>query len=541
MRILILTSSLLVLATSSLCAQISSITFGISGTAGNDQHRADFNNFPDVPKPEAQFRDTAELGWRVGLVAEYPFGKFLSGGIQLNYRSISAAFQAHEETVVGIVGVPTLAIIRHQLNTQVRLVEIEPFISLNPFAGLRVQTGLSLGFPISSEYDQSQQIAEPEGVGFINTPEPFTGSVPNLSNPLLAITARVGYEIPINARGSLRLRPEISVQQTLGTIVQETEWKTTSLRGGIALLFGPEREIPVQRDTVYQRDTTSALLFEIEDERVRFVDQTVVEEEIPAENVRLFRTTISERYVLELPRPRPILTGSIETRFVSPEGEELRQATLNIVYKPVERRTLFPRTSVIDTLAETDPPTLRFQTTSVSEAGIAEWQFILSVGAQEIVQEAGTGEPPKNFTVSLEEYEDFAPFLREGIDYRLNLTDEEGQTVTGAEGSIRFTANEAVIEQETHRVEYWLPVSTEGTGVLSPEEGATAIQSSIADLNHVSIRYWGNGTATAAKAHALRIAAALGLSEKAVSLTRVVANTTTTETGGVIVAIRNAN
>lgn len=541
MRVLILTSSLLVLATSSLYAQISSITFGISGTAGNDQHHADFNNLPGVPKPEAQFLDTTGLGWRIGLVAEYPFGKLLSGGMQLNYRPISTTFQADEETVIGIVGVPTLAIIRHQLNAQVRLAEIEPFISLNPFAGLRVQTGISFGFPISSEYNQSQQIAEPEGIGFINNPEPFTGSVPDLSSPLLAISARVGYEIPINARGSLRLRPEVSMQQTLGTIVQETEWKTTSLRGGIALLFGPEREIPVLRDTVYQRDTTSALLFEVEDERVRFVDQTVVEEEIPAENVRLFRTTISERYVLELPRPRPILTGSIETRFVSPEGEELRQATLNIVYKPVERRTLFPRTSVIDTMTQTTPPTLRFQTTTVSEAGIAEWKFFLFVGAQPIEQKAGTGEPPENFTVSLEEYEDFTPFLREGIDYRLSLTDEEGQTVTGAEGSIRFTANEAVIEQETQRIEYWLPVSQKGEGVLSPEDEATAIQSSISDMNQVSIRYWGDGTATVAKAHALRIAAALGLSENAVSPTRIVADTTAIETGGVIVAIHNAN
>lgn len=519
-----------------LSGQPSFLKLGISGGIGNDSHEADFTGFPGVPSPQAPFVGTDGTGWRAGLFADYLFGKFFSAGVRLNYRAIDAEFHADEQTVIGLGGVPTPATIRHSLNSSLRFAEVEPNVTFSPLEGLILQTGLSIGFPTTSSYEQTQRFSAPENIGFIFEPEPFSGTVPSVSDPLLSVTGLIGYEISLNGSGSLRIRPEIAVQKILGEIVQETNWTTTSMRAGLSLVLGPVRHRPVQWDTVYVRDTTTALLFDLTGEQTRLLDRTMTDEEILAESAHIMRTTVTERYVLEIPRPRPMLTGNIETWFVQQDGAQTRQATLAITRRPVERRTLFPRTSSVDTLTETDPPELLFRITTVSEAGILEWKFVLSVGDHLILQRTGTGEPPENLAVSLDEYQDFTPFLRRPITYALELTDEEGQTVSGAEGTVRFTAQESeTIEQEVTRREYWLAVTTGVDNGLSPEEIAAVIRVNIPEGHSVSVRYWYAEDEERVRSYAQKIADGLGLPGEAVLPVKVAVNIGEMLAGGVMV------
>ena len=527
--ILFIASSLL------LSGQPSFLKLGISGSIGNDQHEADFTGFPGVLSPEAPFSGTDGTGWRGGIFADYLFGKLFSAGIRLNYRAVDAEFRADEQTVIGINGVPTPATIRHSLNSTFNVAEVEPTITLSPFDGLILQAGFAIGFPTTSSYQQTQRFSDPDNVRFVEEPEPFSGTIPSLAEPLLSVTGLIGYEIPVNQSGSFRIRPEIGLQRTLGDIVQGTNWRTTSMRAGLSLVLGPVQNRSVRRDTVYVRDTTTALLFDLAEEQTRLLERTMQDEEILAEDARIFRTTVTERYVVEIPRPRPMLTGNIETWFVEPDGSLTRQATLTIRRQPVERRTLFPRTSRVDTLTETNPPELLFKVTTVSEAGIAEWQFVLSVGDHQILRRTGTGEPPENINVSLDEYQDFTPFLRRELTYTLQLTDEEGQTVSGAEGTVRFTAREEEIEREIQRREYWLPVASGMDNSLSPEEIAAVIGVNIPDGHSVLVRYWYASEEEEVRAYATDIASGLGLSAHSALPVKVVQHNDGTLAGGVIV------
>lgn len=327
-----------ILLTSSAAARSGDVQYGGGISVGEVTHNADFNNLPGVPKPEARFGDTSEVNFALHGFVEIPLGVPFHAGLRAEYQRYEPQFRAFEATTILVSDAPFNTFFTHDLLTELDAFALEPYLAWREPYWPWLTLGAHLSFFTSTYYDQQQRL--PTGTGLVYEFPEKTGAVESM-NWQASLHAGLGYDIPIGGADAV-LRPSVDLFVGLNNIVEETEWKTWSIRGGVALAFGARPDKHIRRDTIFQRDTSMSLTYGIAGERMtlrlRREEQTSVE----GETERYVLIQVFEEWLQEIPAPEPLLTGSVAAKFVGTDGSESDALTLELKPTLVERLVQVP-------------------------------------------------------------------------------------------------------------------------------------------------------------------------------------------------------
>ncbi len=270
--------------------------FGPFIEGGVNGHDVNFQHLPGVPNCCPQF--TAGLGanFSFGVHVDLPVDTGVWFGLTVLRSSLDATIARDEYTPVIVNGVLEDGIIRHEVNSRIRLwgAELHYLVSLG---GRWLGTaGIEGGVISEATYTQQETITDPVGVGtFLDSlgrdshsrvRAQAHGSIPGAASLYLAPTIGVRRELPLNRNGTLLLVPQLTAAAGVTPIASQLTWRASSLRIGASLEIAP-REFYDERHVREEIDTMILPAGHGESPIVRRGLQETHDEERIAGNVRI--------------------------------------------------------------------------------------------------------------------------------------------------------------------------------------------------------------------------------------------------------------
>ncbi|MGE3802395.1 MAG: hypothetical protein AB7H80_15370 [Candidatus Kapaibacterium sp.] len=301
--------------------------YGIYGGLALNRHSTDFRALPGVPNCCPIFTSGSGTGIFGGFLFETPFSHWLLGGARIGYRSFDADLSESEPVYLIVNGDGVDGTIEHNVQATVGGVTFEPEIRLRLTGNLFVNAGPSVAMLLTASYQQREELITPSGSGTFldstgndlrsNFRNQREGDIPDNAPLLLHGNLGLSYEIPLGAKSTYLLVPEISYSHGLNDLVDGLTWKPNALRFGLALKNSP-RPLLMTFDTLFARDTTTRMA-PITTPRLQLVETFNRTEDIDGDTI-LRVTTITERYLLEL--PEPTISGTITAYGLDENGVE---------------------------------------------------------------------------------------------------------------------------------------------------------------------------------------------------------------------------
>lgn len=364
-------------------AQVSPWRVGLYGDLCFNFISGGFNNLPGVGKPPAAFGSTSGAGFGGGAFLTFMPGKLLGGSLRAGYQSLSATQTADEPTFIGINGRPARVIIRHTLVTDFTPIGIDATIIIHPYKQLEIGIGPRLAFVLNSHYQQSQRLIAP--VQFVREPDTLSGPIPAVTSPQIALLARLGWELPLNRRKSVVLMPELSGQLGLTNLASGVTWKASVVTFGVSLGVGGGIEDVIRYDTLYHRDTVTSFSIASSSDQVVLVRRDLADQTVDIVGTKIITTTVTEAYRRDVPRPAPVLAGSIKVRFLLPNGTDTEQISLQIRESLVRSFVALPWTIALPGGTASLPPEVR--TLSAEETKSFTLDGLSGAGAEAIYRQ----------------------------------------------------------------------------------------------------------------------------------------------------------
>ncbi len=233
------------------------LRFSVMGNYAFNRHTADFAELPGIPlfssAPDAlqntkrppNFVNGTGSGFSAGLGIEIPLSERLFLGVRGSYNNRSARLTTTETYPIrSQSGQVTESGSEYRLEAALSAITVEPVLMLNVAGGLNVFAGGSVGWMLRTNFAQSEHILTPDGFGFTpQTLEPTrnasAGVIPNAERLALSAVVGASYDIPLNARGTILLAPELSYTLGLTNLASNLAWKAHQIRAGLALKFSP--------------------------------------------------------------------------------------------------------------------------------------------------------------------------------------------------------------------------------------------------------------------------------------------------------------
>lgn len=221
--------------------------YGIYGGLNYNIHTADFYKLAGIPNCCPAFESGSGLGFNAGFLYEHKIndGFWLSG--RLGLMTLDGILKKNENTTIIIQTGAANGTFEHKLTGSFMNLGLEPSIVYNPFDKVLVSAGARFGLNLTKKFDQIEEIIDPPGTGtFLDslgndshsrTRNIFSGDIPNAIPFQMSLLGSISYELPLNIDGTMILAPEISYYFPITETVQNTSWKISSIRAGIALKF----------------------------------------------------------------------------------------------------------------------------------------------------------------------------------------------------------------------------------------------------------------------------------------------------------------
>lgn len=315
--------------------------YGVLGGYAINMHRADFRALPGVPSCCPEYQNGSGGGPVAGLLAEFPLSTWLLLSFRGSYIGHDALLSEREGVRVIVNGSGRDGAFEHNVDATISSIALEPSVGIELIDDLFLNLGLRAGTYLTKSYSQEERIVDPVDVGtFLDSNgqdsrsrvrNESAGEIPNAASMLLQGTAGFSYELPLNARGTFLLVPEVSYALSLTDVVTGLTWKPDGIRAGLALKYSPapDPEKPLRFDTIVVRDTATRESPGIPSPRVTRVTSSATTERLEGPEVITMRTTVRESYLRELPEPPP-MTCSIAAAGVDDDGNQSAVATLKI-------------------------------------------------------------------------------------------------------------------------------------------------------------------------------------------------------------------
>ena len=273
---------------------------GIYGGININNHTADFYKLAGIPNCCPHFESGSGIGYNAGLLFEYKLNNSFWLGGRLGIMSLDGELTKEEPTTILLETGPAEGKFEHKMTGSFLNAGFEPSIIYNPIGRLQLSAGARFGINLTKEYDQVETITEPNGQGtfldslgndtFSRTRNKYSGEIPDAIPFQMFLNGGISYELPLNREGSLLLVPEVSYYFPITELVNNTDWKVSSLRAGISIKFAPISK-PL-KEKIFRKE--------------ELIDTIRIESELIAENI--FKAGIEDISTIEFESEIEIIT-----------------------------------------------------------------------------------------------------------------------------------------------------------------------------------------------------------------------------------------
>ena len=352
--------------------------FGFYGVGMFEMHSADFVYLrgmePTCCAPSLAatplFGIPASFAGGVGGVIDWRISQLFQLQTRFNASLSSVNFFNSEYIGPGLSPDGTMPVrqnIEHRLSVNTINLNFQPTLGVRLADQLFLDVGVNIALPLALEYVYTDSIRAEGGLGYglyktgNNTFAAQRGSLNNLNlsiGQLFSLSAVGGLQFYIPISRSTFLAPFVRYSYPLtdvlptrsGDVVlsngrdmtpiplRERSWQIASLQAGVAYQWGEGSVNPILRETVYERDTTTAIV-QGGLERVRKIstDKGLVTSE--QNGLVLERTVIHESYVREVPQQSAVKVA-IGVAGIDLDGT--RQANPTVTLEEFESETYHP-------------------------------------------------------------------------------------------------------------------------------------------------------------------------------------------------------
>jgi outer membrane protein OmpA-like peptidoglycan-associated protein len=316
-----------------------------------NMHSANFTQLGNFPNCCPQFSSGTGFGLAYGGVIQFPIQEGFLFETRLGLSDVGATLKRSEDigntlvrrTVAPFDTITQTATVEHTIDSRIQLFTIEPSVRKEIFIpNLYGQLGLSVGIPISSNFDQREQLITPTTSTFVDgrtiRNEFVNQAIPDVTSLFITGVAGLSYRLPIGKYNSIN--PEVRYQYPF-TSIAAVDWKPATLQFGASLLIGilPPIEKVYKQDTLYFRDTIIVEDVTAKAESIVKVNEKVETERIDTEELELTKYLVYEEYKRILPKVA-MLNLTLDYNGVNPDGSRTKNPT--IVIEETEQIELFP-------------------------------------------------------------------------------------------------------------------------------------------------------------------------------------------------------
>jgi outer membrane protein OmpA-like peptidoglycan-associated protein len=314
--------------------------YGVQGGLSFNLHSADFQALPGIPNCCSMFERGSGIGPLAAVFYEHPTSNNVLLSLRAGFADHSALLSKREPYRLVVAGVGQDMVDEHTIDATLTSIGVEPAVSYRAFGNLFVSIGARVGLMLSKSYSQKEQIVEPAGTGtFLDslgndshsrTRNASSGTIPDAASIIAHMTAGIRYELPLNAAGTLMLAPEASYAYALTNVVGALNWKPNGVHAAVSVIYSPKPDNRIRTfDTVYIRDTVRRTVRGLAAARITLASTDERNDELVTGNTVLERTTVHERYEMDLPDEHDI-SAFVQAFGLDDEGREQSIATLKI-------------------------------------------------------------------------------------------------------------------------------------------------------------------------------------------------------------------
>lgn len=213
---------------------------GVTGGLSANQFTANFKGLPNVPSCCPTYSSGSGNGLMAGVMAALPIADKLELGLRLGYQNIGGTLLATESETVDN-GQMVSGVFEHTITTSMGLLGLEPMVEYHLMKGLTMRGGILAGIPLGGNFTQQERIIAPQTLVYTENGQKnrlnYSGTLPDASTLLAALTFGVSYALPMNTNESLHLVPEASVALGLTDVMTSRTWKAHGLRFGVGVRY----------------------------------------------------------------------------------------------------------------------------------------------------------------------------------------------------------------------------------------------------------------------------------------------------------------
>lgn len=271
---------------------------------GVNLHTANFSQLNSMPVCCAEFRSGIGLHTGFHLQIRYNpegtlFRRAYHYGLRASFMGLGGTLTDDEN--IGMVingGTVVQGEVRHTIDAAYSVLGFEPFIQAHLIEGLPLSgtLGLMAGFPISTSYQQREELTSPSDPSITfetgtRTRGVANGELPTATSPMFAATLGVGYEIP---NGRLVFEPRFEAILGLTDVTPAVPWGVAGYRLGLQVhtvlrKHLPEPEPPAPPPPVIEEAPKARIPV--------LASKLLIPEIMPSSTQGLIRTTVTQRYI----------------------------------------------------------------------------------------------------------------------------------------------------------------------------------------------------------------------------------------------------
>lgn len=217
---------------------------------------SDFTALPlSIPFCTTPFTEQSGSGFTVAGHFQVPMSQLFGGQIRLGYSALNGTMTGSEH--IGNVLDPqdNLTIpadVEHHYNAELGTFYLEPAIRVTPLENIpiSINLGFNAGLLIRKSYTYSEQLVDASHVRFLGESDPRSrnnsSDAISQPNPLyLGAMGSLSADIPVGSDGSILISPEIGYVLGLTNITDNTSWKVSIVRFGLALKYAFPQSDPI--------------------------------------------------------------------------------------------------------------------------------------------------------------------------------------------------------------------------------------------------------------------------------------------------------
>lgn len=331
---------------------------GVYGMGALQQHNANFaylNGMLPTRAPDSTFGTTSGFSGGLGFVFDHRLSSLFQIQLRLGASYSTPEFAFRQDK--GFASPGEQAYISHRLKMSLITAQAAPALGIRLFEQLFVSVGAEASYIVASQKTYTDSIfplyvTHENGKRTTEHPS-YSGSI---AEPTLALSAFAGLEWYIPLSRSTFLAPFVRYHFPFTSIAEvrtggitgryddmvitsrAASWTIGSLQAGVSFQWGEGSVNPIIRETVYERDTSSAIVESGQERlRLRSTESGLVTSE--ENGLVVERTVIHESYVREVPKQSAL---KVDVRVTGLDWDGARQPNPTVVVEEFESETYFP-------------------------------------------------------------------------------------------------------------------------------------------------------------------------------------------------------